>query len=102
MDSVRALREHRDWEAEHKDVEAPEINAKDWPRTMDAIEDWRPGCLGVTKRPLAYVVRDDMNVPNQDPDDGDRSCLDELVARAPIQDANGNPVATYVADRTLV
>jgi hypothetical protein len=35
----------------------PEMNPKDWPRTFEAIEDWLRGVLGVSKIPLAYVIR---------------------------------------------
>ena len=45
--SVWELRPYREWEENHKDVEAPEINAKDWPRTIEAIEEYLCGCLGV-------------------------------------------------------
>lgn len=100
--NVRALRNHKEWEAAHEDVDAPEINAKDWPRTMDAIEEYLRGCLGVTKIPLAYVVREAIAVPGEDPAEGYLSRIDELIARAPIQDAAGNNTATYLADRVRV
>jgi hypothetical protein len=57
IDAVRALKVHREWESNHVDVEPPELNAKDWPRTIEAIEEWLRGCLGSTKVPLAYVLR---------------------------------------------
>lgn len=101
--NVRTLREHHDWEKNHKDVEAPEINAKDWPRTIDAIEEWLRGCLGVTKIPLAYVIRENVNVPAVDPVGGYPSLQDELIDRAPIQVAGGNNFTpTYLADRARV
>ena len=63
LDNVRAYHAHKDWEDEHEDTEAPEINPRNWPRTIDAIKNWLRGCLGVSKIPLAYVIRDDMTVP---------------------------------------
>jgi hypothetical protein len=84
LDAVRAFREYKEWEEEHTDVDPPEINAKDWPRTMDAIDEWLRGCLGVTKIPLAYVTH-------------------ELIARAPIHGAVGGTfTATYTADSVRV
>ena len=76
-----------EWEENHNNVEAPEINAKDWPRTIEAIEEYLRGCLGVQKTPLAYVIRDDIAIP-ADPAGGYPSRQDELIARAPIQDIN--------------
>ena len=46
LDNVRALHEHKDWEEDHEDVESPTINPRDWPRTIEAIEEWLKGCLG--------------------------------------------------------
>ena len=39
-------------------VEPPEINGKDWPKTMKAIDEWLRGCLDENSRlPMAYVIR---------------------------------------------
>ena len=54
--NVRELRNHRDWEKSHKDVDAPELSLRDWSRNIESIEEWLRGCLGVSKIPLAYVV----------------------------------------------
>ena len=40
LDAVRSLKTHKDWEANHVDVAAPEINDKDWARTFEAIDEW--------------------------------------------------------------
>ena len=53
----RELRNHRYWEKFHKDVDAPELSLQDWSRNIESIEEWLQGCLGVSKIPLAYVVR---------------------------------------------
>ena len=59
LDAIRSLKTHKDWEANHVDVAAPEINDKDWARTFKAIDEWLRGCLGeFSKIPLAYVIRD--------------------------------------------
>ena len=55
--NVRALRNHRDWEKSHKDVDAPEMSLWDWPRNIEIIEECLRGCLGVSNIPLAKVVR---------------------------------------------
>ena len=54
--NVRRLRNHRDWEKSHKDVDAPELSLRDWSCNIEIIEEWLRGFLGVTKIPLAYVV----------------------------------------------
>ena len=100
--SVRELRPYREWEENHKDVEAPEINAKDWPRTIEAIEEYLRGCLGVQKTPLVYVIHDDIAVPAVDPAGGYPSRQDELIARAPIQDNANQFTAVYLDDRNRV
>ena len=57
--AVRSMKTHKDWESNHVDVEAPELNDKDWALTFEAIDEWLRGCLGeISKIPLAYVVRD--------------------------------------------
>ena len=100
--SVRALRDHKQYEEKHKDVDPPEIDGRDWPRTIDGIEEWLRGCLGVTKIPLAYVIRADEGVPAADPPEGYLSKVDELIARAPIRGNAAAYTATFLTDRTRV
>lgn len=102
IDSVRELRHHREWEDAHKDVDPPTIDPKDWPRTIEGLEEYLRGCLGVTKIPLAYVVRDEEQVPAADPVGGYGTKLDELIARAPIRSANGDYTPTFLTDRSKV
>ena len=94
-ENVRTLRTLKDWEEDHDDVETPEINSKDWPRTIESIEEWLRGCLGVTKIPLACVIRDTIDPPDagDDPDANHASKQDELIARAPVR--------TVAADGTV-
>ena len=103
--SVRALKPLKDWESSHKDVQAPEIDAKDWPRTIEALEEWLRGCLGVTKIPLAYVIRDNVVPAAQDPPGGFSTKQAELIARAPIQQVGVVPPtndSTFDSDNAKV
>ncbi|KAI2489519.1 hypothetical protein MHU86_25078 [Fragilaria crotonensis] len=84
LENIRSIRELRDFEATYKPSDdVPSINAKDWPKTMESILEYLRSYLGDKKIPLAYVVRKDENVPDEDPDGGyvtvatrrdDRSC----------------------------
>ena len=85
LEGVWAMKTHKDWEASHVDVEAPEINDKDWAHTFEAIDEWLDRCLGeYSKIPLAYVVHDNEAVtadpvaPATWP-----SKLDEMIACVP-------------------
>jgi hypothetical protein len=101
--NVRDIRGLRDWELNHTDMEAPEgiINAKDWPKTVEGLNEFLRGNLGVTGIPLAYVIRDEMGVTN-DPADGWPTKQDEMIGRAPIENAAGVRVATFVTDNQRV
>lgn len=104
LNNVRALREHKAWEEQHKDVDPPTILNKNWPRNIEALEEYLRGCLGVTGIPLAYVVRSSID-PVEVPADGWSSRQDELINRAPILAPNTDPVAynqNFVTDRTKV
>ena len=58
LDAVQSMKTHKDWESNHVDVEAPEINDKDWAQTFEAIDKWLHGCLGeFSKILLAYINR---------------------------------------------
>ena len=83
--AVWSMKTHKDWESNHVDVEAPELNDKDWARTFEAIDEWLRGCLGeFSKIPLAYVVWDNEAVtadpvaPATWP-----SKVDEMMSHAP-------------------
>ena len=107
LNNVRALRTHKQWEAEHKDVLAPTISMKDWPKTIQSLVEYLKGCLGVTKIPLAYVIRDEASVFS-DPPGGYATRQKELIARAPILATVSsvgltNPFTqTYLDDRSKV
>ena len=102
LEAIRGMKSHKEWEEKHEDVDPPTINTKDWPRTIEAIEEYLRGCLGATKIPLAYVIREDEAVPHTDPTGGYNNYEEELIARAPIVDGAGNYTTTYLADRIKV
>ena len=94
LDAVWAMKTHKDWEASHVDVEALEINNKDWAHTFEAIDEWLCGCPGeYSKIPLAYVVRENEAVtadpvaPATWP-----SKVDEMTCRAPHGEGTFFPV----------
>jgi hypothetical protein len=74
LDVIRAVRELQEFELSYKvpDLDPPTINAKDWPKTMESIEEYLRSILGVRKIPLAYyVVRKNEDIPaGADPSTG--------------------------------
>ena len=78
------------------------IDAKNWPKTTDAIQDYFTCILGETKAPLAYVIRDEAAVTAEadDPPASYNTPEDERVARMLHQDANGDDLPTYIHDRS--
>lgn len=59
------------------------LDTKDWPRTMESLEEFFGSCLGVTKIPLGYVIRKEL-APEQQPVGGWSSHEAEMIGRAPI------------------
>jgi hypothetical protein len=82
----------------------PKIDQKNWPKTMDAIQDYFMSVLGESKAPLAYVIRDIAEVQDEHADAPTNYTTpeDEMVARMPHQDANGAFLPTYIHDRSKV
>ena len=83
---------------------APTIDAKNWPKTIDALQDYFSCVLGETKAPLAYVIRDTADVP---PKAGDAATNyntpeNEMIARVPHQNTNGVDLPTYIHGRSKV
>ena len=62
------------------------IDVNNWPKTMESLEGYLRGNIGVKGVPLSYVVRYKESVsPSLDePETGFSSDKDEMVARAPI------------------
>ena len=99
--NVRSLLDHMKWEETQDDVDAPTLDEKDWPHTIEAIEEWFRGCLGDSlKIPLAYVIMTDED-PAGDPAAGWTSKADKLIGRAPIR-VGGNPLRNFLADNIKV
>ncbi|KAI2500398.1 hypothetical protein MHU86_14069 [Fragilaria crotonensis] len=83
---IRTIRELREFESTYKAPtgDLPVINTKDWPKTMEAIEEYLRSVLGERKIPLAYVVRKDDAIPTgDDPSTSYPTIQDEMIARAP-------------------
>jgi hypothetical protein len=82
----------------------PKVDPKNWPKTVDAIQDHFSTVLGETKAPLAYVIRDEATVPDQvnDPTTNYATPEEEMIRRMPHTDAAGIELPTYQHDRTKV
>ena len=86
--SVRSLAALREADlACRKDMKdttkVPSIDAKDWPKTLKAIETYLWSGLGQKEIPLAYVVRREIAIPEADPSTNYRSRHAEMICRAP-------------------
>jgi hypothetical protein len=81
-----------------KTAEEPEINDKDWPRTLEKIREYIASQYGLTGATLDYVVRAEIavNPEEEDPPESDETVDQEMTARAPH---TGRPV---VNDRRKV
>jgi hypothetical protein len=68
-----------------KTAEEPEINEKDWPRTLEKIKEYITSQYGVTGATLDYVVRAEIDVKpeEEDPPDNYETVDQEMMARAP-------------------
>jgi hypothetical protein len=68
-----------------KTAEEPEINGKDWPRTLYNIKEYLASQYGVTGATLYYVVHPDIAVKPEaeDPSEGYETVDQEMTARAP-------------------
>jgi ribosomal protein S13 len=107
LDTIRTIRELRDFESTYKAPDdPPTINAKDWPKTMESIHEYLRSYLGDRKIPLAYVIRKDQAVPATDPGNGYATVQDEMIARAKhyTTNADGTKVddPAYVTNREKV
>jgi hypothetical protein len=78
-----------------KTSEEPEINEKDWPRTLDKIREYLASQYGVTGATLDYVVRAEIAVKpeEEDPPENYDTVDQEMTARAP------HTGRTFVNDR---
>jgi hypothetical protein len=82
----------------NKTAEKPEINEKDWPRTLEKIRDYLASQYGVTGATLDYVVRAEIAVKpeEEDPPENYETVDQEMRAIVPH---TGRP---FVNDRRKV
>ena len=68
------------------------------------ISEWLKGCPSVSKIPLAYVIHEEEEVPDQANDlPGNYTTIqEELIMQAPIRTANGTYTPTFLTDRATV
>ena len=109
LDSIRTVRELRDFESTYKvpTDNLPTINAKDWPKTMETIDEYLRSYLGERKIPLAYVIRKNTAIPDgADPSTNYPTIQDEMIARAPhmmtAADGTAIPDPIYLVNREKV
>jgi hypothetical protein len=98
--TVRAIKELKQEEEQHQDPDTkPTINAKNWPKTLESINDYIDGYLGVTGAPLSYVIRMEPAIQPgaDDPEANYDTEHEQMVARMPHTDGE-NPAAWYVTD----
>ena len=98
LDDVCGIHDLKLQQDSHKDpVDTPNINMKDWAKTMEDLREYLCGHLGITKVPLSYVVRENEAVLDEadDPSTNYSTVYEEMVARAPICDANGGYIESY-------
>jgi hypothetical protein len=81
-----------------KTDEEPDINDKDWPRTLEKIKEYLASQYGVTGATLDYVVHPDIAVKpeEEDPPENYETVDQEMTARAP------NTGRAFVNDRRKV
>ena len=103
LESVRSIRELKEWEDSHTDSDPPDkiINARDWTKTLEAVVEFLRGNLGTSKIPLSYVVRDQL-APTDDPENGWPTLQDEMIARAPIMRNDEEYNLTFANDNQKV
>jgi hypothetical protein len=83
---VRSYRDQQRHEVGFKKTdEEPEINDKDWPRTLEKIKEYLASQYGVTGATLDYVVCPEIAVKPEaeDPAENYETVDQEMMARAP-------------------
>ena len=64
ISKVRTMYNKRDMGEDHKDTEVvPTVNPRDWPQTLEMVEEYTRGCCGVYGQPLSYGLREDLIAP---------------------------------------
>jgi len=82
LDNVRSLKGLRDIEVNYElpDDKAPSINNRNWPKTLEAITKYLKSIQGIKGTPLAYVIRTEREVANDDPE---WTHNERMIMRAP-------------------
>ena len=64
LSKVRAMYHHRDMEESHKDPKVvPPVDQRDWPKTLETVEEYIRGFRVVDGQPLSYRFREDLISP---------------------------------------
>ena len=104
LDNVRLWCELNESEKEHKDpVVSLVIDAKNWPKTMESLEESLKGHIGVKGVPLSFVTRyEEAVAPSLDKHEARfLSAKYEMIARAPILEG-GMRTVTFKIDMMQV
>ena len=105
LENIRTICELREFETTYKNPDKlPVINPKDWPKSMEAINEYLRSVLGERMIPLAYVIHKNADIAP----DTERfpTVQDEMIARAPHFTVNAAGVrehnAVYLVKRVKV
>ena len=79
----------------------PKIDNKDWPKTIETIEDLFHSYHGETVIPLGYVIRMDASIPTLDPQLCFTNLHEDIIVRAPHVDAGDNRLVNFQEDNVL-
>ena len=64
LSKVRVVYHQQDMEEAHKDPEVvPTVNPRDWPKTLETVEEYIRRFCGVGGQPLSYGLRYDFIAP---------------------------------------
>lgn len=107
---VRSFCHQTNIEDKHTDpTEAPKLNPKNWPLTIESIVEYIGGHRGVEGHPLIYCLRDEIPAPAEadDPMKGQPNSKykthdQEMIARGNIVDGVGLHTEVYFADNKRV
>ena len=80
------------------------INERDWPKTLDGINEFSHKCYGITSTYLAYIIRKDSTTKENEDTDMDDP-LEQMIERAPhtLTEANDTIIKhhTFVTDNKM-